>query len=72
MKVFDAKLFGQEIRRRRKALGYTQTEVAQVCGVGVMFISELERGKETAQLGKAILVANMLGMDILLKDRGVA
>ncbi len=72
MKVFDAKLFGQEIRRRRKALGYTQTEVAQVCCVGVMFISELERGKETAQLGKAILVANMLGMDILLKDRGIA
>lgn len=72
MRIFEAKQFGEAIRSRREKLGYTQTEVADACGVGIMFVSQLERGKETAQLGKALRVANMLGIDVTLSDRGGA
>ena len=34
------------------------------CGTGVRFIVELEAGKETCQLGKALLVEQMLGLNI--------
>lgn len=71
MIVRNAEHFGQAIRDRRKKLGYTQQEVADACGVGVMFVSQLERGKKSAQLDKAVLVATMLGLDVSLDERGM-
>lgn len=69
MNIHTAKEFGQAIRDRRKKLGYTQTELAEVCDVGIMFISQLERGKPTAQLEKAIRVANRIGLNLDLSER---
>ena len=62
----------QRVRKgdRRKRLGYTQTELAEVCDVGVMFVSQLEGGKPTAQLEKAIRVANRVGLDLEFRERG--
>lgn len=70
MKITDAKSFGEEIRRRRKELQYTQADLAQFSGFSVSFISDLERGKATAELGKALYMANILGMDVCLTKRG--
>ncbi|MBB3171914.1 type II toxin-antitoxin system Y4mF family antitoxin [Parvibacter caecicola] len=70
MSVLTAKDFGSAIRTRRKKLGYTQAQLADACGVGVMFVSQLENGKETTQLEKALRVANMVGLTIDLKERG--
>lgn len=58
------------IRERRKELGYTQSEVASFCNVGMRFFSELENGKETLQLEKVLRVINILGIDLLAKNRG--
>ena len=69
MAIRNAKDFGTAIRERRKRLGYTQGELAEMCDVGVMFVSQLENGKPTAQLDKAIRVANMVGLDIALQER---
>ncbi len=69
MNVRNSRDFGQIIRERRKKLGLTQTELADACAVGVMFVSQLENGKPTAQLDKAISVANMVGLDIVLQGR---
>jgi HTH-type transcriptional regulator/antitoxin HipB len=55
---------GQAIRLRRKAIGLTQTAVAQVAGVGNRFVSELERGKATAEFGKVLRVVSVLGLDL--------
>lgn len=49
---------------------YTQADLAQFCGFSVSFISDLERGKATAELGKALYMANILGMDVCLTKRG--
>ena len=69
MKITDAGTFGKIIRRRRKELGYTQSYIAEYTGYSVSFISDLERGKSTAELGKAIELANLLGLNLLLEDR---
>ena len=69
MAIRNAKDFGTAIRERRKWLGYTQGELAEMCDVGVMFVSQLENGKPTAQLDKAIRVANMVGLNIVLQER---
>ncbi len=70
MKVIDASAFGQLLRERRKALGYTQAYISEFTGFSVSFLSDLERGKETAELGKAIYLANILGLDLSMTERG--
>ena len=70
MKVSDAKSFGEALRKRRKALHYTQSYLADFTGFSVSFISDLERGKSTAELVKAIYLANILGLDCVLAVRG--
>lgn len=55
---------GRAIRLPRKAIGLTQTAVAQVAGVGNRFVSELERGKATAEFGKVLRVVSVLGLDL--------
>ena len=59
-----AKELGMIVQKTRKAQGMTQPQLAMACGTGVRFIVELEAGKETCQLGKALLVAQMLGLNI--------
>jgi transcriptional regulator with XRE-family HTH domain len=68
-KILSAADFGAIVREKRKALGYTQSLVAAYSGCGVMFISNLERGKPTAEIEKAITVLNTLGLDLIVKDR---
>jgi len=52
---------GDIIRVTRKAAGLRQDELAGAAGVGVRFIVDLEAGKPTAQIGKALLVLAALG-----------
>ena len=69
-KITDAASFGAALRRRRKALHYTQADLAEYTGFSVSFLSDLERGKPTAELGKALLLANLLGLDVTVEARG--
>ena len=70
MKITDSKSLGQMIRERRKELKYTQTYLSEFTGLSVTFISDLERGKPTAELEKTIKLVNILGLDILVERRG--
>ena len=70
MKITDAKSYGEAIRKRRKELGYTQAYLAEFTGFSESFISDLERGKATAEIGKSIYLANLLGMDLYMENRG--
>ncbi|MEE4330500.1 MAG: helix-turn-helix domain-containing protein [Wenzhouxiangella sp.] len=60
---------GAAIRSARKALGLTLEQLSGLSGLGVRFLSELERGKATAQLGKALEVAKLLGISVLAESR---
>ena len=68
-KIIDASGFGAVLREERRRQGYTQQEVADYSGVGITFVSQLERGKPTAELGKALRVMQMLGIDFFAEPR---
>ena len=68
--VTDVKAFGEIIRKRRKELGYSQAYLTEFSGFSVSFISDLENGKSTTEIGKALYLANLLGLDCILKPRG--
>ena len=61
---------GISVREARKASGLTQRQLAEACRCGVRFISDLENGKPTIELGKAIRVLNMLSLDVTVGKRG--
>lgn len=69
-RIGSARALGALIREERKRQGYTQVELAWLCGVGVTYLSHLEGGKETAEIGKALHVVAMLGVDLFAKRRG--
>jgi len=64
MQVRDASDVGQAVRAIRKRLGATQPDLALTAGTGVRFIVDLERGKPTCQLGRALQVLTTLGATI--------
>ena len=53
MKITSVVDFGKAIQQQRKRMGYTQAYLAEVTGFSTSFISNLENGKVTAELGKA-------------------
>lgn len=69
MIVTDAKSFGEAVRNRRKQLGYTQAYLSEFTGMSISFLSDLENGKPTIELEKAIRIANLLGLDCSLTAR---
>lgn len=52
------------VKLARKKQGLSQIELAGISGLGRRFISELERGKPSAQIAKVILVLNVLGVGL--------
>ena len=57
----DVKQIGTAVRNARRTQGLRQDQLAGAAGVGLRFIVELEAGKPTIQLGKAIQVLAALG-----------
>ena len=60
----DANQFGKAARLFRKQRGITQKQLADEAGCSIMFVSNLERGKETAELGKALKVLDALDVRV--------
>ncbi len=67
--ISDVGEIGRAVRAARKAQGLTQREFADISGVGVRFLSELERGKPTAEVGLVLEVLADAGYDIVLQKR---
>lgn len=57
---------GKTIRKARKAQGLTQGELALTANTATRFISDLENGKATCEIGKALQVMASLGIQIEL------
>ena len=54
----------EHIKAKRKEFRLTQVELAERAGVGLRFVRELERGKETVQLDKVNLVLKLFGEEL--------
>lgn len=70
MKITDSVSFGKALKTMRKRKGYTQKELSEFTGYSVSFISGVERGKATSEIGKALRLAMILGLDLNLTMRG--
>jgi y4mF family transcriptional regulator len=58
---------GKIIRRTREGLNLRQDQLAGAAGVGVRLIGELEAGKPTIQIRKALAVLDALGCRVLIE-----
>ena len=65
--IQNTQSLGKAILKRRQQLGLKQADAAGLLGVGVRFLSELERGKETCELGKVLRVLIGLGLSLILE-----
>jgi HTH-type transcriptional regulator/antitoxin HipB len=55
---------GLAIETERKRRRLTQTQLAQLSNSSINFISQIESGKSTAQIGKVMDVLNVLGLQL--------
>ena len=68
--VMSTKELGELLRKKRKDQGRTQARVAEHCGLSPRFISEVERGKASAEIGKVLYLLATLGVDLIIDTRG--
>jgi DNA-binding transcriptional regulator YiaG len=59
-RISDVAALGEVVRIRRQILRLSQQELAARAHVGRRFVSDLEAGKTTAELGKALAVCQAL------------
>ncbi|MEY5026023.1 MAG: hypothetical protein RLZZ244_1551 [Verrucomicrobiota bacterium] len=59
---------GSLIKKRRRQLRLKQPDLALASGTGVRFISDLENGKETCQIGLSLKVLSTLGLRLSVTD----
>jgi HTH-type transcriptional regulator/antitoxin HipB len=64
--IKTTKELGTEMRKARKLLGLTQSQLALAAGVGIRFIVDLESGKPTLRLEHVLRVIDTLGGQISL------
>ncbi|MCU0725657.1 MAG: helix-turn-helix transcriptional regulator [Planctomycetes bacterium] len=53
---------GRVVRFHRKVAGLTQQELADLAGVGTVFVREVEKGKTTVRLSTLLRVLGALGI----------
>lgn len=63
---------GRLARQERKQQGLTLDEVYSVSGLTTRFLSEFERGKSNASLGRVMDTLQALGLEMLVMPRGEA
>lgn len=69
IRLKNANSLGQVIRNRRKELSYTQKYISEITGFSMSFLSDLENGKATCEIGKTLHLMNLLGLNINVEVR---
>ena len=61
---------GNKIKQKRKELGYSQEDLAEICGISSSYIGHIERGSKKMSIPIAISIANALhlSLDYLFLD----
>ena len=70
-RIFETSNIGSLVKQKRSQLKMTQPQLAVVSGAGVRFISDLENGKPTMQIGRILEILHVLGLDVYISERGV-
>jgi hypothetical protein len=69
--VRNAKDLGRLTRAHRKSRAISLETVGGLGNLGKRFLSEFERGKETAEIGKVLKALNTLGLEVTIQPRTV-
>lgn len=67
--VQTAEELGRLARAHRKHRHLTLETVSGLGKLSTRFLSEFERGKETAEIGKALKALRILGLEIIIQPR---
>lgn len=62
-------LEGRIIREKRKAMGYTQQQLANEIGISHYPIHQLENGEESISLKNLRLITDKIGMEVSILDK---
>ena len=57
------------IKSRRKTLDISQRDLAEMAGIGLATIKDIERGKGNPSIGSVSKIMDVLGMEIEYKVR---
>lgn len=57
------------IKKRRKTLNISQRDLAEMAGIGLATIKDIERGKGNPSMGTVSRIMEVLGMEIEYKVR---
>lgn len=60
---------GEEIKLRRKTIAISQRDLAEMAGVGLATIKDIERGKGNPSLSTISRILDVLGMEVLFRVR---
>ncbi|MEM7467309.1 MAG: helix-turn-helix transcriptional regulator [Pseudomonadota bacterium] len=60
---------GRLVRLHRRRINLRQAELAAIAGVGIRFVSELENGKRSLEMGKVIQVLETAGLELNVSAR---
>lgn len=72
MIVRTAADFGTLLRNGRKTAGLSQVELARRLGTTQRWVSEVERAKPTAELGRVLQALEMVGVRLDAREAGAA
>lgn len=61
---------GRLARTHRKHRHLTLETVSGLGNLSMRFLSEFERGKETAEIGKVLKALRTLGLEVIIRPRG--
>lgn len=65
--LYNCRDFGLVVQDIRKRAALTQAEVAERAGVSRLWLSQMENGKPTVELGKVLRVLDVLGHGVLVR-----
>jgi transcriptional regulator with XRE-family HTH domain len=69
VRIETTEQLGRLVRAHRRSRGLTLETASGLANVGPRFLSELERGKETAEVGKVLKALRTLGLEFLVRPR---
>ncbi|KAB1637952.1 MULTISPECIES: helix-turn-helix domain-containing protein [Adlercreutzia] len=69
VRVTEGAALGAALRSRRKRLGYTQEDLADMLGFSPRLVGEIERGRGTVGIDKVLAFATALGVDVVAFER---
>jgi HTH-type transcriptional regulator/antitoxin HipB len=70
MMVRNTKELGQVIRAHRKAAKLSQGALAKAAGTTQPWVSEVENGKPTAEVGMILHLLEVLGVEVMIAVPG--